>query len=92
MMKRYAIPILLAALGAFAAQAANPQAPTPQQQFESGISSQKRLQQQMQQNQQSQQQRLNQDLQQRNREQQRQLQQQLQQNQQRTRQAAPSTP
>ncbi|QPI43207.1 MULTISPECIES: hypothetical protein [Pectobacterium] len=61
------------------ANANTTQAPTPQQQFESGISSQKQLQQNMQQSQKVQQQQLNQQLQQRNQQLQQQRNQQLQQ-------------
>ncbi|MBJ7222123.1 MULTISPECIES: hypothetical protein [unclassified Brenneria] len=60
-----------------AGQAANPQTPSAQQQYENGISSQKQLQQRMQQNQQGQKQQLNQQLQQRNTQLQQQRQQQL---------------
>ncbi|AJC68127.1 MULTISPECIES: DUF2756 domain-containing protein [Dickeya] len=71
------------------AQAATQTISPQQQQFENGISSQKRLLQEMQQSQQFQQQQLNQDIQQRSREQQQQLQQQLEQNRQRIQQSAP---
>ncbi|ASN83614.1 hypothetical protein [Pectobacterium versatile] len=69
-----------------------PQAPTPQQQFESGISSQKQLQQNMQQNQKLQQQQLNNQLQQRNQQLQQQRQQQLQQDLQRSQRTTPPPP
>ncbi|AOR60716.1 hypothetical protein [Pectobacterium parmentieri] len=68
------------------------QAPTPQQQFENGISSQKQLQQSMQQSQQLQQQRLNQQLQQRNQQLQQQRQQQLQKDLQRSQRTTPPPP
>ncbi|AOR62979.1 hypothetical protein [Pectobacterium wasabiae] len=68
------------------------QAPTPQQQFENGISSQKQLQQSMQQSQQLQQQRLNQQLQQRNQQLQQQRQQQIQQDLQRSQRTTPPPP
>ncbi|WP_233956995.1 hypothetical protein [Pectobacterium versatile] len=69
-----------------------PQAPTSQQQFESGISSQKQLQQNMQQNQKLQQQQLNNQLQQRNQQLQQQRQQQLQQDLQRSQRTTPPPP
>lgn len=68
------------------------QAPTPQQQFESGISSQKQLQQSMQQSQKLQQRQLNQQLQQRNQQLQQQRQQQLQQDLQRSQRTASPPP
>ncbi|MDG0802392.1 hypothetical protein [Pectobacterium polaris] len=71
------------------ASANTPQAPTPQQQFENGISSQKQLQQNMQQNQKLQQQQLNQQLQQRNQQLQQQRQQQLQNDLQRSQRTTP---
>ncbi|MCA6951750.1 hypothetical protein [Pectobacterium polaris] len=74
------------------ASANTPQAPTPQQQFENGISSQKQLQQNMQQNQKLQQQQLNQQLQQRNQQLQQQRQQQLQQDLQRSQRTTPPPP
>jgi TolA-binding protein len=74
------------------ANANTPQAPTPQQQFENGISSQKQLQQNMQQNQKLQQQQLNQQLQQRNQQLQQQRQQQLQQDLQRSQRTTPPPP
>ncbi|KML64676.1 hypothetical protein [Pectobacterium peruviense] len=68
------------------------QAPTPQQQFESGISSQKQLQQSMQQSQKLQQQQLNQQLNQRNQQLQQQRQQQLQKDLQRSQRTTPPPP
>ncbi|MEH0835523.1 hypothetical protein [Pectobacterium cacticida] len=74
------------------ATANTPPAPTPQQQFESGISSQKQLQQTMQQSQKLQQRQLNQQLQQRNQQLQQQRQQQIQQDLQRSQSATPPPP
>ncbi|KHN51558.1 hypothetical protein [Pectobacterium fontis] len=73
----------------FLASANTTQAPTPQQQFDNGISSQKQLQQNMQQSQKLQQQQLNQQLQQRNQQLQLQRQQQLQKDLQRAQKATP---
>ncbi|MEQ9892875.1 hypothetical protein [Pectobacterium aroidearum] len=74
------------------ASANTTQAPTPQQQFESGISSQKQLQQNMQQSQKLQQQQLNQQLQQRNQQLQQQRQQQLQKDLERSQRSTPPPP
>ncbi|MCA7013383.1 DUF2756 domain-containing protein [Dickeya dadantii] len=82
-------PLMLLLSLPLLAQAATQQISPQQQQFDNGISSQKRLLQEMQQNQALQQQQLNSDIQQRSREQQRQLQQQLEQNRQRIQQSAP---
>ncbi|MDX6916896.1 hypothetical protein R9X49_17450 [Pectobacterium carotovorum] len=74
------------------ASANTPQAPTQQQQFESGISSQKQLQQNMQQSQKLQQQQLNQQLQQRNQQLNQQRQQQLQKDLERSQRTTPPPP
>ncbi|UYA58414.1 YhhA [Pectobacterium sp. F1-1] len=74
------------------ASANTTQAPTPQQQFENGISSQKQLQQTMQQNQKLQQQQLNQQLQQRNQQLNQQRQQQLQKDLERSQRTTPTQP
>ncbi|WP_210423904.1 DUF2756 domain-containing protein [Dickeya sp. CFBP 2040] len=87
-MKILSSLMLLLSLPWLALAATQPISPQ-QQQFENGISSQKRLLQEMQQNQQLQQQLLNQEIQQRSRDQQQQLQQQLEQNRQRIQQSSP---
>lgn len=74
------------------ASANTTQAPTPQQQFENGISSQKQLQKSMQQSQQLQQQQLNQQLQQRNQQLNQQRQQQLQKDLERSQRTTPPPP
>ncbi|MEH2922258.1 hypothetical protein ACFFL1_15160 [Samsonia erythrinae] len=90
-MKQYKTLLTSAALFCLPmmASANATQAPTPQQQFDNGISSQKQLQQNMQQSQKLQQQQLNQQLQQRNQHLQQQRQQQLQKDLQRSQRTIP---
>ncbi|WP_191091631.1 DUF2756 domain-containing protein [Affinibrenneria salicis] len=91
---KYSIGLMLglSALLAGTVQAGTTPAPTQQQQFENGISSQKQLQQKMQQNQQIQKQSLNQQMQNTQRQQQQQLQSQLQRDLQRSQQNQTTTP